>query len=97
MSAGLGGVRDGLERRPPQDGQGEAGVSTPVIWAPHDTGRALDALRWSWAEAYDVGIDATGRWLALRRDGLGAAEGNGPDELRRAILEDFAFRPVRLP
>lgn len=62
-----------------------------------DTEHALDALRWCWESAYEVFIEeTTGLWCARRLDGLGAIEGNGPDELRREMLSDWVLRPVVL-
>jgi hypothetical protein len=50
-----------------------------------DEGRALDALRMTWGDCYDVGHER-GRWVASRRDGRGGPlEGATPDELNRAM------------
>jgi hypothetical protein len=59
--------------------------------------RALDALSAVWGSAYATGIDFTGRWWALRRDGLPGVSGNGPDDLLGRIKADYAARPVVLP
>jgi hypothetical protein len=56
---------------------------------------ALEALRWNWGDAYDIGRDG-GAWWFRRRDGYGGKEtASGPDTLRRAIVDDYTFRPVR--
>jgi hypothetical protein len=50
-----------------------------------DEDRALDALRMSWGDAYDIGHEH-GQWVASRRDGRGGAlEGATPDELNRQM------------
>lgn len=55
---------------------------------------ALEALRFSWGEAYVLGPDGDGYW-ALRRDGLGGKITAGdPDELRKAIREDYELKKV---
>jgi hypothetical protein len=54
---------------------------------------ALDALRWHWGEAYEIGHDTT--WWFRRRDGYGCAETAGsPDALRSAIIQNYLARPV---
>lgn len=59
------------------------------------TGAALDALRWNWGDAYDIGLD-DGVWWFKRRDGIGGIEtASGPDALRRAIIDNYILRPVR--
>ena len=56
---------------------------------------ALDALRWHWGEAYEIGRDDASGWHARRRDRLGGPlTGAGPDELGQAIVADYSFRPV---
>jgi hypothetical protein len=55
----------------------------------------LDALRWNWGDAYDIGCD-DGVWWFRRRDGIGSQEtASSPDALRRAIVDDYTFRPMR--
>jgi hypothetical protein len=50
-----------------------------------DEDRALDALRMSWGDAYDIGHEH-GQWVASRRDGRGGTlEGATPDELNRQM------------
>lgn len=61
-----------------------------------DTGRALDALRLDWGDAYVIDVDSAGRWWALRRDGLPAPSGEGQDQLLTAMAEDYAANPVEL-
>jgi hypothetical protein len=61
-----------------------------------DTERALDALRLDWGDAYVIDIDSTGRWWALRRDGLPAPSGEGQDQLLAAMAHDYATNPVEL-
>jgi hypothetical protein len=54
---------------------------------------ALDALRWNWGEAYEIGHDT--RWWFRRLDGYGGAEtAASPDALRKAIIENYLARPV---
>jgi hypothetical protein len=56
---------------------------------------ALDALRWDWGDAYEIGLDDEHGWHAKRRDGLGGLlTAPGSDELYKAIADDYAFRPV---
>ena len=50
-----------------------------------DAGRALDALRLSWGDVFDIGHEYD-RWVASRRDGRGGAlTGSTPDELNRQM------------
>jgi len=54
-----------------------------------DEDRALDALRMTWGDTYDIGY-AHPRWVAHQRDGerrVMAAE--TPDELNRAIRAEW--------
>jgi hypothetical protein len=56
---------------------------------------ALEALRWHWGDAYEIGRDDASDWHARRRDGLGGLlTGAGPDELGQAVVADYSFRPV---
>ena len=57
---------------------------------------ALGALRLEWGLAYVIDVDGTGRWLALRIDGLPAVTGCGPGQLLAAITADYAARPVKV-
>lgn len=56
---------------------------------------ALDALRWHWGDAYEIGHDDEHGWRARRRDGLGedlaAAD---PDEMYGVIGADYNAKPV---
>jgi hypothetical protein len=55
---------------------------------------ALEALRFDWDTAYRITVE-DGQWLAWRRDGKGGAlAADTPDELRRAIVNDYVFLPV---
>lgn len=49
-----------------------------------DEDRALDALRMSWGDVYDIGHEHD-RWVARRRDGRGALTASTPDELNRQM------------
>ena len=50
-----------------------------------DEDRALDALRMSWGDVYDIGHEHD-RWVASRRDGRGGTlTGSTPDELNRQM------------
>lgn len=59
--------------------------------------QALDALRFDWGDAYEIGLDEdSGVWWARRRDGKGGRiEAPDPDGLRKLILDDYTFLPVR--
>lgn len=55
----------------------------------------LKALRWNWDTAYEIEFSDTHGWRARRRDGLGAwLAGTDPDELYKAITDDYSVRPV---
>ncbi len=59
------------------------------------TDHALEALRWDWGEAYEIGLDDELGWHARRRDGLGGwLTAPGADELYEAIAADYALKPV---
>ena len=54
-----------------------------------DAGRALDALRMSWGDVFDIGHEYD-RWVASRRDGRGGTlEGATPVELNRQMRADW--------
>jgi hypothetical protein len=56
---------------------------------------ALDALRWHWDEAYDIGVE-DGQWWYRRKDGIGGIETAAtPDGLRAQIIMDYTVLPVR--
>ncbi len=55
-----------------------------------DEGRALEALRLAWGDAYDIGIER-GQWKARSRDTEARVfTGCIPDELVTAIRADWA-------
>jgi len=55
----------------------------------------LEALRFHWGDAYEIGYDDEHGWQALRRDGLsGVLTGADPEGLYKAITDDYALRPV---
>lgn len=75
-----------------EDAAGRTTASTRATAADTD---ALDALRWHWGEAYEIGVDDERGWWARRGDGLGGdITASGPDELRAAIWENYALKPV---
>jgi hypothetical protein len=54
-----------------------------------DEDRALEALRLSWGDVYNIGLEA-GRWVASRRNGCGGPlDGATPDELNREMRADW--------
>jgi hypothetical protein len=56
---------------------------------------ALEALRFGWGDAYLIGHDDERGYWAARRDKIGGLLTAGdPDELRNAITEDYAAKPV---
>jgi hypothetical protein len=56
---------------------------------------ALEALRWDWGDAYEIGRDDERGWWARRRDGLGGdLTAPDPDGLYEAIAADYALKPV---
>jgi hypothetical protein len=58
-------------------------------------GEALEELRFGWDEAYLIDFDVERGYWAARRDGIGGLlTGGTPDELRKAITEDYAVKPV---
>ena len=62
---------------------GAAGVRTAEDYA-------LEAFRWDWGEAYEIGRDAERGWHARRRDGLGGdLTGADAEELREVIRSDY--------
>jgi hypothetical protein len=71
-------------------------VSAPgeeSFWAAEQFRLVLEALRYSWGDAYEIGVSA-GLWTAVRRDGKGKLEEAGPEKLRNAILADYELLPV---
>ena len=68
---------------------GDAGALRP--WEQD----ALDAVRFGWGDAYLIGHDEEHGYWAARRDRIGGLLiAIGPDELRQAIIEDYAVKPV---
>ena len=58
-------------------------------------GAALEVLRCTWGEAYEIGCD-DGQWWYRRRDGPGGREtAQNADALHKLIIEDYTFMPVR--
>jgi len=56
---------------------------------------ALEALRFGWGDAYLIGHDDEHGFWAARRDRIGGLLTEaGPDDLRQAIIEDYAAKPV---
>ena len=62
-------------------------------WAAEQFRLVLEALRWNWGEAYEIGVSA-GLWTAERRDGRGKLEEDGPESLRAAMFADYSAQPV---
>lgn len=57
--------------------------------------QALEALRWHWGDAYEIGRDGEDGWRAHRRDAVGGdLTAPGPDELESKIRADYGLRPV---
>jgi hypothetical protein len=74
-------------------GPGPDGRGTGDSWAAEQFRLVLEALRWNWGEAYEIGITG-GLWYARRLDGRGTLEEGGPEKLRAAILKDYTALPV---
>jgi hypothetical protein len=56
---------------------------------------ALEALRWNWGVAYEIGVDDS-QWWCRRRDGIGGRETAAtPDLLHSQIVNDYTDLPVR--
>ena len=56
---------------------------------------ALEALRWDWGDAYEIGCDDDRGWRARRRDGLGVyLTAPDPDALYGVIAADYDLKPV---
>jgi hypothetical protein len=55
---------------------------------------ALEALRFNWGTAYEIGVD-DGQWWYRRRDGLGGRQtATTPEDLRNMIVTDYGAFPV---
>jgi hypothetical protein len=62
---------------------------------PGVDGEALEALRFGWGDAYLIDYDGERGYWAARRDRIGGLlTASDPDELRNAINEDYAVKPV---
>lgn len=56
---------------------------------------ALEAIRFGWGDAYEIGHDDERGYWAARRDKIGDLLTAGdPGELRKAITDDYAVKPV---
>jgi hypothetical protein len=74
-----------------------SGEDTWDIWARCGERAAVEALRCTWGEAYEVGVDE-GRWWFRRKDGKGGTEtAASPDCLQAQIVIDYSVLPVRCP
>jgi len=63
--------------------------------SPEEIKRALDALEPGYGDAYLIGHSEEHGWHAARRDQIGGyLTGDTPGELRAAMDEDLAFKPV---
>jgi hypothetical protein len=61
---------------------------------PQD-GQELEALRFGWGDAYLIDFDVERGYWAARRDQIGGLlTAANPDELRQAITDDYAVKPV---
>ncbi|HTR90360.1 MAG TPA: hypothetical protein VMI73_01310 [Trebonia sp.] len=73
------------------DGQPAAGA--PAAAKLDDD--ALNAIRYGWGDAYDIGYDQARGYWARRRDGLGGdITADSPDAIWQAILDDYTLKPV---
>lgn len=60
-----------------------------------DEGKALEALRLAWGDAYDITF-GDGRWTGARKDAPWTViTGQTPDELTAGIRADWAHQEVR--
>jgi hypothetical protein len=58
-------------------------------------GQELEAIRFGWGDAYLIDFDVERGYWAARRDKIGGLlTASDPDELRKAITEDYAAKPV---
>jgi hypothetical protein len=61
---------------------------------PQD-GQELEALRFGWGDAYLIDFGVVRGYWAARRDKIGGLlTAANPDELRQAITDDYAVKPV---
>jgi hypothetical protein len=74
------------------EGQPTADAAVIQVRAEED---ALDALRFGWGDAYEIGHDEERGYWARRRDGLGGEmTAAGPDRLWEEIRADYTFKAV---
>lgn len=65
--------------------------------APCGEQAAVEALRCTWGEAYDIGAEE-GLWWFRRKDGVGGTEtAASPDLLLAQLVIDYGALPVRCP
>jgi hypothetical protein len=73
----------------------EAEPQPAVKMASTAAGYELEALRFDWGDAYEIGFDDEHGWHAKRRDGLGAIlPAADSDGLYGVIAADYRDRPV---
>jgi len=74
-------------------GRGDARAAEGL--SPDEVKRALEALEPDFGEAFMLGYDEEHGWHAARRDRIGGyLEGDTPGELRTAMAESLAMKPV---
>jgi hypothetical protein len=74
---------------------GDAGTGNPHGTLKPWERDALDAIRFGWGDAYQIGHDDERGYWAARRDRIGGLLTAGdPDELRQAISDDYSVKPV---
>lgn len=67
------------------------------VWGRCGERAVVEALRCTWGEAYEVGMDG-GQWWFRRKDGMGGTEtAASPDGLLAQIVIDHDALPVRCP
>jgi hypothetical protein len=54
----------------------------------------LESLQFHWGSAYRITHPRPGTWLAQRRDDRATLRAATPDELLKALRQDYAARPV---
>ena len=74
---------------------GEAGRADDESALRPQDGQELEALRFGWGDAYLIDYDGERGYWAARRDRIGGLlTASDPGELRDAITEDYAVKPV---
>jgi len=74
---------------------GDPGAGQPQSTLTPSERDALEAIRFGWDTAYRIGHDDEHGYWAARRDRIGGLlTAATPDELRQAITEDYAVKPV---